>query len=101
MHSPTPHFCRRLAGLVLVGVALYWLAPGAPAEPPPAPGPKVTPREMFAYTLGWQLQQHKTGWDGIVFDLSEVPVDKALPLLEALDPPPAPSTATVGLQKGN
>ena len=60
----------------------------------PVPDPKPAPRELYARSLGFTLDREKnSGWDGIVFDLSEVPVEKALPLLAALDPPPPASPA--------
>ncbi len=50
----------------------------------PDPNVKYTPREIYARTLGFLFDREKGNWDGIVFDLSAVPVDKALSLLEAL-----------------
>ncbi len=63
-----------------------------PYRTPSVPDPKYSPREAFTRTLGYSLERNKTGWDGIVFDLSDVPVERALPLLEALNPP-APNVA--------
>jgi hypothetical protein len=53
-----------------------------------------TARQNFAGYLGYLLAQQKSGWDGIVLDLSDAPLERALPLLAVLDPPVPTKPAT-------
>jgi hypothetical protein len=42
---------------------------------------------VYAWQIRSFLEREKGSWDGLVLDLSAMPVDKALPLLAELAPP--------------
>ena len=54
----------------------------------------------FSALLGQYLQPYQSGWDGLVIDLSVLPLDEALPLLQGLpaDPNAPVSVINVPLQ---
>lgn len=69
---------------VLRGIApVEW-----PGDDEPASVPRLTPVQTYAAILRDTLDRERRDWDGIVLDLGDQPVEKALSLLEAV--PPAP-----------
>jgi hypothetical protein len=75
-------------------------APGTTNETPEPDEPKKAEiaRRNFAGFLGYLMAQQKSGWDGIVLDLSESPIERVLPLLAVLDTP-VPANTTVAAVK--
>ena len=65
------------------------------SKKPEAEGPEAAARK-FSQTLEAYLASHQEGWDGLVIDLSTMPLDDALPLLSGL---PQGTNAPVPVQK--
>ncbi len=52
--------------------------------------PAARAASEFIWRLGGLMTRVPPGWEGVVIDLSEVPLNRALPLLNTLSPSPPP-----------